>query len=68
MPTNPTTLTVSVRDASLVTSLSEFEIRSLVNAGTLPAVRHGKRILIVFADLSAYINALPKVVETADAS
>lgn len=64
---NPNTLTVSVRDAALATSLSEFEVRKLVNDGTLPARRNGRRVLVEYAGLLDYIRSLPLVVES-DAS
>jgi excisionase family DNA binding protein len=64
---NPNTLTVSVRDAALATSLSEFEVRKLVNDGTLPARRNGRRVLIEYSGLEAYIRSLPLVVQS-DAS
>lgn len=65
---NSTPLSLSVRDAALATSLSEYEIRQLVNNGTLPAVRRGRRILIDYDGLRAYLRSLPSVVEAADAS
>jgi excisionase family DNA binding protein len=64
---NPNTLTVSVRDAALATSLSEFEVRKLVNDGTLPARRNGRRVLVEYAALQDYIRSLPLVVQS-DAS
>lgn len=60
---NSTPLSLSVRDAALVTSLSEYEIRELVNAGTLPARRRGRRILIDYAALQEWYRSLPTVVE-----
>jgi excisionase family DNA binding protein len=60
---NSTPLTLSVRDAALATSLSEYEIRDLVNRGTIPARRNGRRILIDFNGLQTYIRSLPLVVE-----
>jgi excisionase family DNA binding protein len=60
---NPTPLSLSVRDAALLTSLSEYEIRALVNAGTIPARRSGRRILIDYAGLQSYIKSLPAVVD-----
>ncbi len=62
---NPTTLSVSVRDAALLTSFSEYEIRKAINAGELEAVRRGVRIAIPVTALTAWIESLPKV---ADAS
>ena len=65
---NSTPLSLSVRDAALATSLSEYEIRQLVNNGTLPAVRSGRRILVDYSGLQTYIRSLPPVVDSADAS
>lgn len=67
-PMNPTTLSVSVREAAAITSLSEYEIRKAVNAGELEAVRRGVRIVIPVSNLDAWIKALPKVVDDAEAS
>lgn len=65
---NSTPLSLSVRDAALATSLSEYEIRQLVNSGVIPARRSGRRILVDYAGLQTYIRSLPPVVESADAS
>jgi hypothetical protein len=59
----PTPLTVSVRDAALATSLSEYEIRELVNKGVLQARRSGRRVLVEWAALESHIRSLPPVVE-----
>jgi hypothetical protein len=61
---NPTPLSVSVRDASELTSFSEYEIRTAVNKGELAAVKRGRRIAILLPDLNRWLESLPKVVES----
>jgi excisionase family DNA binding protein len=61
----PTPLSVSVRDAAQDTSLSEYEIRQAINKGELPAVKRGRRIVILRDDLHSWLRTLPRV---ADAS
>lgn len=61
---NPTPLSVSVRDASELTSFSEYEIRTAVNKGELAAVKRGRRIAIEMTELTNWLKSLPKVVET----
>ena len=58
MPTNHTRLTVSVRDASDMTSLSQYEIYTAINKGELPAVRLKRRILIFPEDLQTWLKGL----------
>ena len=62
---NSTPLSVSVRDAAAMTSLSEYEIRNAVNKGELPAVRRGRRIVIFPADLTTWLKSLPKAGDAA---
>lgn len=62
---NPTPLSLSVRDAAALTSLSEYEIRDLVHAGTIPARRRGRRILIDYSALLDWFGSLPEVAEVA---
>jgi excisionase family DNA binding protein len=52
-----------VRDAALATSLSEYEVRQLINEGTLPARRHGRRILVDYSALEEWYRSRPRVVE-----
>lgn len=61
----PTQLLYSVKDVSLLTSLSEDYVRDLVNSGELPGRRHGRRILVTASDLQTFINAMPRVGESA---
>lgn len=61
---NSTNISISVREAALLTSLSEYEIRELVNAGTLPARRRGRRILIDYTALVEWYRSLPMVSES----
>lgn len=60
---NPTTLSVSVRDAATLTSFSEYEIRKAINAGELEAVRRGVRIAIPVDALNAWLKSLPRAAE-----
>jgi excisionase family DNA binding protein len=65
MTTNPTSLSVSVKDAADMTSLSQYEIRAAINKGELPAVRRGRRILIFPADIQAWLNGFTAASESA---
>jgi excisionase family DNA binding protein len=58
-------LSLSVRQASLLTSLSEWDIRELVNKGEIQARRRGRRILIDHAALVTWFRSLPTVTEQA---
>ena len=62
---NPTTLSVSVRDAAALTSFSEYEIRKAISAGELPAIRRGVRIAILTSELEAWLQSLPKASDVA---
>lgn len=62
---NSTPLSVSVRDAAALTSLSEYEIRTAVSKGELPAGRRGRRIFIFPEDLTAWLRSLPKAGDAA---
>lgn len=62
---NSTALSVSVRDAALLTSFSEYEIRNAINKGELPAIKRGRRLAILLPDLTAWLNALPKAGDAA---
>ena len=62
---NSTALSVSVRDAALFTSFSEYEIRKAINEGSLVAVRLGRRISIPVENLTAWLQSLPKTNDAA---
>ncbi len=64
-PLESTPLGMTVADASRFTSLSQFEIRSAINANELPASRRGRRIVILRDDLEAFVRALPRVGQSA---
>lgn len=53
-----THLSVSVRDAAVLTSFSEYEIRNAINAGELAAVRYGKRIAVKVDELRQWVDTL----------
>lgn len=57
---NPTALSISVRDAAALTSLSEYEVRNAINKGELQARRVGRRLVILVADLNAWLESLPR--------
>jgi hypothetical protein len=61
---NPTPLSVSVHDASVLTSFSEYEIRKAVNKGELVAMKRGRRIAILVTELTNWLESLPRAVET----
>ena len=54
---------VSVKDAARLTSMSEKVVRDEVNAGRIPAVRYGTRIVIDYAGLIDWFRSHPAVVE-----
>ena len=60
---HPATLSVSVADAAAMTSFSPFLIRDAINKGELPAIRRGRRIAILAADLEAWLKGQPKVTD-----
>ena len=62
---NSTALSVSVRDAALLTSFSEYEIRKAINEGELVAVKRGRRLSIPTANLQAWLDSLPKTTDAA---
>ena len=47
----------SVKEAVLSTGRSEKTIRNAIDAGDLPAYRHGRAISILTADLEAWIKS-----------
>jgi excisionase family DNA binding protein len=54
---------VSVKDAARLTSMSEKVVRDEVNAGRIPAVRYGTRIVIDYAGLIDWFRSHPPVVD-----
>ena len=64
-PTPIPPIGVSVKEAAQATSLGEKIIRDEVNAGHIPAIRKGTRIVIDYAGLVAWFQSHPAVVEGA---
>lgn len=64
-PHQPTPIGLSVRDAALLTSLGEKEIRDAVNAGEIKAFRRGTRIIIDYDALVGWVRSHPPVAESA---
>ena len=64
-PQTSTALSVSVRDAAILTSFSEYEIRSAINARELPAIKRGRRLAILLPDLTAWLQSQPKTTDAA---
>lgn len=60
-PTGP--IGVSVKQAAALTSISEWEIRDAINRGDIPAYRRGRRIVIDYAGLVAWLTSHPPVVD-----
>lgn len=60
-PQLSTALSVSVKDAAVLTSFSEYEIRDAINKGELPAIRRGRRLAILVPDLTAWLNGHERV-------
>ena len=52
-----------MKEASRITSVSEKIVRDEVNAGRIPAVRMGTRILIDYEGLVGWFRSHPPVVE-----
>lgn len=46
-----------------MTSFSEYEIRSAINAHELPAIKRGRRLAIPVEDLTAWLRSLPKTTD-----
>ena len=59
----PMPVSLSVRDAALMTSLSTKEVYDRVNDGTIPARRNGRRILIDYDALVQWYRSLPTVTD-----
>jgi excisionase family DNA binding protein len=53
-------LTVNVTEAARLSGLSEWTIRDLLNRGQVQSRRHGRRVLVVYASLAAYLDNLPE--------
>lgn len=66
--TKPEAITLSVAQASDITSLSEYEIRKAINKAELPAVRRGSRLLIFRTDLEAWLRGHDAAVEPTGAA
>lgn len=54
--TDPTLLALRVAQVARVTSLPRRSVYALVETGELPHVRIGERILILVADLEAFLS------------
>jgi excisionase family DNA binding protein len=57
--TTPTPLAVTIPDAIKASGMSRTAIYSALKRGDLSARKAGKRTLINFADLQAYLDRLP---------
>jgi excisionase family DNA binding protein len=53
-------LTVNVTEAARLSGLSEWTIRDLLNRGQVQSRRHGRRVLVAYASLAAYLDNLPE--------
>ncbi|NYG05709.1 excisionase family DNA binding protein [Phycicoccus badiiscoriae] len=56
-------IAVSVKEASGLTGLSEYELRQAINRGELPAKRRGRRVLVPVDGLKTWIDSLPDYVD-----
>lgn len=56
-PMSQEPLGVSVKEASALTSFSEYEIRNAINGGEMPVVRRGRRIVIPMPELTKWLRA-----------
>ena len=59
-----TARSISVAQAAVDSSFSEYEIRKAINAGELPHIRRGVRIAILVDDFDAWLRSM----RVADAS
>lgn len=66
-PPQTTPIGLSVRDAAVMTSLSEWEIREAVANEEIPARRRGRRIIIDRAALVEWFESQPLVTKRAGA-
>lgn len=56
---NSPPLAVSLPDAVAMTGLARITLTKAMKEGKLPARKLGRRFLILYADLQAYLAALP---------
>lgn len=61
-PHQPTPIGHSVKEAALLTSFSEKEIRDAINDGEIPAIRRGTRIAIDHEGLVQWFRSHQPVV------
>ena len=52
------TIAVSVAEAARMVGLDQTTIRSAINARSLPAKRHGRKILVPVAGLRKWVDGL----------
>jgi hypothetical protein len=55
-PQLSTALSVSVKDAAVLTSFSEYEIRNAIDKGEMAVIRRGRRIAIPVPELTAWLQ------------
>ena len=66
-PHQSTPIGLSVKDAAILTSVGEKDIRDEINAGRIPAYRRGRRILIDHEGLLAWFRSHEPVTTTKSA-
>ena len=52
-------LTISVKEAAQITGLSTATVYDRVRGGQIKARYEGRKVLVLYAALAAYIDALP---------
>lgn len=67
-PPNPTPLGITVKDAAILTGLSEWEIRKAINELEIPTRKRGRRLSIEYAALVEWFHSLPSVADGSEAS
>jgi excisionase family DNA binding protein len=56
---DPQTYTMTVARAAELFGLGQSTIRLLIHQGKVPVRRHGRRVLVPYDALRAYVDALP---------
>jgi excisionase family DNA binding protein len=56
-----TQMALTVNEACATARMGRTKLYEAINSGALPAKKHGKRTLILTADLHRWLDALPNV-------
>lgn len=64
-PTPPNPLSLRVPQIAAQTGLSVDFIRDQINAGQLPARKAGRAVVVLFDDVTTWLDSLPKAGDAA---